>query len=175
MDRCWHRGIASFLVACMAGWSMLVEGASAQERYSFSDDGSEVSDRLTGLTWRRCSEGQSWTGQWCSGAATNYTYSSALRRASEQTGWRLPNVKELSSIVDTANHSPPFAPAIDNGVFPNVYASGRAYWTSTPDTRLARFEPVIHIWTVDFAYGLVTSRPSGDSGNVHLGPIRLVR
>jgi hypothetical protein len=35
--------------------------AQAQARYSYSTDGSVVTDSKTGLIWRRCSEGQSWS------------------------------------------------------------------------------------------------------------------
>lgn len=40
--------------------------------------------------------------------------------------WRLPNIKELSSIVDLEKTS---APLIDTTVFPNCQSGG--YWTST--------------------------------------------
>lgn len=68
-----------------------------------------VSDKKTGLMWKRCSEGQSWTGTTCTGEVSGYSWQGALRyvRSMNTLGgfagkkdWRLPNIKELQSIVE---------------------------------------------------------------------------
>lgn len=93
--------------------------------YSYNSNGSEVTDVATGLIWRRCSEGQTWDGSTCTGVATRYTHEGALVAAQSQAGWRLPNIKELFSIVEKAN----IDPAINRAAFPNT---SFAHWSSTP-------------------------------------------
>ncbi|HEV8691066.1 MAG TPA: DUF1566 domain-containing protein [Ideonella sp.] len=100
----------------------------------FVANGDEVTDTSTGLIWRRCSEGQAWTGGACSGSpAEFYGWHNSLNYAksvAQATGvaWRVPNIKELFSIVDTLRWSP----AIDPAYFPQT-SSQTCYWSSTPD------------------------------------------
>lgn len=107
----------------------LVRGASAsvQNRYSYINSGAEVVDSKTGLTWRRCIEGMTWTDTTCTGTANTYMHEQALVQAKSQTGWRLPNRKELASIVDRSRRNP----AIDSVVFPNTPPVD-AFWSSSP-------------------------------------------
>jgi hypothetical protein len=69
----------------------------------------EVVDRQTHRVWRRCAEGRTWTGATCTGQGTNFLQArDAMAHAiaeAERTGqaWRAPNIKELSSLVDTTN------------------------------------------------------------------------
>ncbi len=110
--------------------------------FTISTDGTEVTDSKTGLIWRRCSEGQSWSGSACTGAALVYNHEQALVRVKTQTSWRLPNVKELVSIVDRSLGSP----AINATVFPGTVSSW--YWSSSPyedDANVA--------WYVSFSDG----------------------
>ncbi len=97
--------------------------------YTYSANGSEVIDTSTGLVWRRCLEGQTWSGSACSGTAATYTHENALIQAKNQTGWRLPNVKELSSVM-----RPELGfPAVDKTAFPGVPFVNGEFWTSTPN------------------------------------------
>ena len=99
----------------------------------FIVNGGEVTDLATGLIWQRCSLGQ--TGSDCSGGgATGYSWTLALQAADDEkqlTGkpWRLPNVKELRSIVEEKCHDP----AINLVVFPGTPASN-FYRTASPST-----------------------------------------
>lgn len=129
----------------LAGLSSSVE-ALAQARYTYSDNGTEVTDVQAGLVWRRCSEGQIWSTGTCTGTPTGFTHEQALAYAKNQAGWRVPNVKELSSLIDTGR----FNPAIDGNAFPLTPSA--LYWTSTPDVRLPSLA-----WTVDFGIGGVIS------------------
>ncbi|MFP8780361.1 DUF1566 domain-containing protein [Hydrogenophaga sp. RWCD_12] len=106
-------------------------------RYSYSTmvygtDGANnvVSDKLTGLQWRRCLEGQVWSGSACTGTATTYTHREALLYANgsglRTSGWRIPNVKEGASLLDKSQTSAPYA---DRAAFPG--APGTDLWTST--------------------------------------------
>ena len=80
----------------------LVRGSESAPtvRYSFINDGTEVVDSKTGLIWRRCVEGKAWNGSTCVGTSGLFTHETALIRAQSQSGWRLPNRKELGSITD---------------------------------------------------------------------------
>ena len=118
----------------------------AQSRYSYSPDASEVTDSQTGLVWRRCAEGMAWSGSTCTGTTATYTHEAALARARTQTGWRLPNVKELGSIADRTR----VGPAIDMVAFPAT--SSNSFWSSSPDAGRMGFS-----WVVGFNNGLVES------------------
>lgn len=114
---------------CLLGISPL---AAFAQPFTFlsASDGSEVTDTKSGLIWRRCAEGMTWSGVTCTGTASTYTYDAALQQATNQTGsvgWRLPNIKELSSIVDRSLTTP----AIDRTAFPATPSS--LFWSSTPD------------------------------------------
>lgn len=107
---------ATLLFACLLG--ALPVAVSAQP-FVISTDGNEVTDQKTGLIWRRCAEGMNWDGATCIGVAASFTHEAASQRAVAQaastgTAWRLPNVKELASIIDESRS----IPAIDLAVFP---------------------------------------------------------
>lgn len=106
----------------------LVRGASAAPatRFTYINAGTEVADAQTNLIWRRCVEGMSWNGATCIGADSRFTREQALAQAQSQTGWRLPNIKELTSIVDRSTSSPAF----NASIFPVTPMFG--LWTSTP-------------------------------------------
>ena len=127
----------------------LVRGAAPviPVRYTYSADGSEVMDAKTGLTWQRCSLGQTWSGSTCTGTASSLTHENALVQAKAQAiasgkGWYLPNVKELTSIQQVAEST--IGTSIDLTAFPATSQS--IYWTSTPVTPY-----VYSAWWVNFA------------------------
>jgi hypothetical protein len=86
----------------------------------------------------------------CSGTATTHNWKGALdaaRTASNstylgQSGWRLPNVKELGSLLENACTSP----AINTSIFPST-PSG-IFWTSSPYTGNAGWD--FEAWYVGF-------------------------
>jgi hypothetical protein len=147
----WRWLAALSLLAGLAGT------AQAQARYSYSSNGSEVTDTKTGLIWRRCSEGQSWSAGACSGTAASYTHEQALAQAKTQTGWRLPNVKELSSLVDSSRVNP----AIDITAFPATPSSW--YWSASPFAGNAALA-----WGVNFGSGGVSLNLRDGYGQVRL-------
>lgn len=108
-----------------------------------------VTDTRTNLTWQRCSVGQRWTGSSCDGEATEFTWAEAMRLGS--SGWRLPTVDELATLVVCSSGSRlPSArpggrlvaetagscqgnytrPTIDLRVFPNTPVT--SFWSSSP-------------------------------------------
>ncbi len=86
-----------------------------------------VNDLKTGLQWRRCEEGRRWTGTRCLGVMYVFAHQDALLWAQTMSGWRLPNVKELHSLIPENA-----AYAMDPQAFPGAEPWG--YWTSTPNT-----------------------------------------
>ena len=126
-----------------------------------------VTHAKTGLTWKRCSEGQVLSGGTCTGTATAMTWSAALASAATANAgyfdgyndWRLANQKELESIVETCG----FNPAINQTVFPATPAS--LFWSASTYVPSPTFA-----WLVNFTIGY-------DSANLksNVNYVRLVR
>lgn len=138
-----------------------VQGVQAQERYIASADGQEITDNKTGLIWKRCAEGMTWKVKVCIGQALFFNQPDAAVRAKASGGeWRLPILKELSSIVSVRNAQDGKA-AIDPGVFPST--------------------PVARFWTASstaqgyFTYIGFSDGTAGESPRVAPGAVRLVR
>lgn len=128
--------------------------AAFAQSYTISGDGSEVADNKTGLIWRRCPEGMALSAGTCTGTATTFTHDAALQRATSQAGslgWRLPNVKELSSIVDKSVLNP----AIDTATFPATPPAS-VFWSSSPFVSTPS-----SAWVVDFGVGVVGGSSAG--------------
>ncbi len=110
---------------CLPGYT-----PTAQSNFVANGDGT-ATDTSLGLVWMQCSLGQTWQDGSCVGDASELTWQQALQTAhgftyAEQTGWRVPNVKELASLTDYFC----VRPAINTLVFPNTRSDD--YWTSTP-------------------------------------------
>ena len=115
-----------FVLAGVATWAM------AAKTYSDNGDGT-VTDPTTGLVWMRCSMGQVWDGTTCTGEAKTYTFDEANALTGKVTfagkgDWRLPNIRELLTIVDRSVDRP----AIDMVAFPNTSASD--FWSASADS-----------------------------------------
>ena len=145
----------------------LVRGGQSptQPRYIVSTDGQEVTDTQTNLIWRRCAEGMVFSGSTCTGTASGFNHEAALQNATNQaisTGiaWRLPNIKELSSIADRSLINP----AIDSSAFPATPPFW--FWSASP---YGAYSP--ESWYVDFYQGNIDG--GGFRDGVHY--VRLVR
>lgn len=106
---------------------------------AFVDEGEGlIRDTRTDLVWERCSLGQDFAGEEedqvrCDGEAQPMNWEQALQEVAERNrsgyrghdDWRLPNIKELSSLLEPRCA----APAIDAAVFPQ--SSFEGYWSST--------------------------------------------
>lgn len=107
-----------------------ITSTTPNERYHDNGDGS-VTDKRTGLEWARCSIGQQWENNTCTGEAQPLLWSiaSLVAATTEQSPnknrWRLPEIKELSELTELQCARP----AINLKVFPNTPAA--AYWTYT--------------------------------------------
>ena len=110
-----------------------------------------VTDTATGLMWAQCAEGLS--GSACAdGTAATFTWEGALVRARDSglagyTDWRLPNIKELSSLVEERCWNP----AINLTVFPNTPASG--FWSASPGAGSMNHAWVVYYNDCNVNYG----------------------
>jgi hypothetical protein len=80
-----------------------------------------VYDTKTKLTWQQTIS----TSTFSWSAADNYCF--GLTSALPGTGWRLPTIKEIQTLVDYTVKNGPY---IDQGAFPAPY--GSSYWSATP-------------------------------------------
>jgi hypothetical protein len=118
-----------------------------------------VTDNITGLMWVRDANGRG-----CNYYGGILTWEAAIAFCENlsfagYSDWRLPNVRELQSIVDYGSSGPP----INLTYFPNTYPVG--YWSSTtftPNTGNA--------WIVFFYNGDVLSEIKDSAYNVR--PVR---
>lgn len=105
----------------------------------FTDNGNgTVSDNVTGLMWQQEDDNNAYTWQhavdWCAGLLL-----------AGHSDWRLPNVKELSSLVNEELYNL----AIDGALFPGTESN--AYWSSSSYASNTNYA-----WHVDFYYGNTT-------------------
>ncbi len=135
-------------------------GVSAQSRYTFSADGTEVTDNTTGLLWQRCNAGQIWDAASSNCAGTPGTYSHEAALALAQAGWRLPNIKELASIVDLGKNYPSY----DVAVFPATVQTTN--WSATP--LVGHINNVAYAWAINGNWGSVYYYDRSTRFNVRL-------
>jgi hypothetical protein len=116
-----------------------------------------VTDTKTGLVWKRCSEEKTLEGDICVGTATSYTWQEALQKTQSVnsngfagfTDWRVPNVKELMSIVEWQCE----LPSINLTIFPDD--NKESFWSSTAmnGKDSGSLYSSGEKWRVDFAVG----------------------
>jgi Protein of unknown function (DUF1566)/Galactose oxidase, central domain/Kelch motif len=125
------------LTCPQAGWG-LQDGDFQPNTQAFSktaDD--EVTDKTTGLIWQRGDDGQMYT------AADAATHCSGFKSAEATTGWRLPSVIELMTLIDDGVDLPSIDPSF-------MGAQSNNYWTSSPTATTGMLA-----WTVKFDFGEV--------------------
>lgn len=120
--------------------------SAPNERYAVNANGT-VQDKLSGLIWKRCSEGQS--GAACEiGAAGTYRWQEANALAAGSDfggvqGWRLPTLVELATLLEYQCTMP----AINLTIFPATPAVH--YWSVTPYAGYAN-----GAWNINFNDGV---------------------
>lgn len=125
-----------------------MQPSAPDSRFAVNADGT-VLDSVTGLTWKRCAEGQSEPG--CGGSPMGYTWQEALQLADQRvfagySDWRLPNVKELQSLIEQRC----YGPSINLNVFENTASA--SYWSASPYAQYSFFSG--SAWFVEFEYGI---------------------
>jgi Protein of unknown function (DUF1566) len=114
---------------------------------AFTDPGNgTITHNLTGLMWKQCAQGLSGAGC-ATGTIATMTWSGALAVAVADTtagyaDWRLPNKKELESIVESCGYQP----AINQSLFPAT--PGSSFWSGSS------YAPIpTGAWFVNFGDG----------------------
>lgn len=135
-----------------------IKRVAPDTRYTIQAGGEEVLDKQTQLIWKRCAEGLS--GSDCNtGEAGIYTWELALALADNT--WRLPDIKELASLVETACYYPTinstFFPNTRNGLF---WSSSSVSVTSSHYAKLA--------WQIIFSYGFQVATYKSENAYVRL-------
>jgi hypothetical protein len=140
--------------------------------YTDHGDGT-VTHTPTGLMWKRCAEGQTWSGSTCAGSTCTgsdrrLTWGEALRMANSSrfaghVDWRLPSIKELRSLVEECRTDP----SINDAIFPNTSRSG--FWSVSPNAYNSYLA-----WLVDFDYGSAGYNGRGNGSLRAVGARRTV-
>ena len=159
------------------------------DRYTDKNDGTVI-DHMTNLMWMKCDVDVPWNpakgicqenDQVAGSGRIKYTWQEALNKTqqanaemlTEYSDWRLPNIKELASIMalhclNSQNT------ALDSDFFPGA---SNEYWSSTPyriPTEVLNDQmPINQAWKVSYkGDGLIGARPSTID---QLFTVRLVR
>jgi hypothetical protein len=127
--------------------------ASPSPRFTVNGDGT-ATDRLTGLTWT--TDGTQYIIGWVNALNMCNSYS-----VGTLDDWRLPNFKELLSLLDFENRDP----MLPSGHPFNVamYLGGYRYWSSTTNPV---YDSGNDVYTVSMDYGEIRIWPKGGDGYV---------
>lgn len=119
-------------------------GATPEGRYTFPTTNT-VYDTKTKLTWQRSlGPATYWSGAKPFCASLNL----------DGTGWRLPTIKELITLIDPTRQRP----AVDLDAFPDTPQMYAHAWSSTPDV-----SDDFSAWALDYQKGGIGS--AGKDGN----------
>ena len=133
----------SLAQTCVAG----IQASNPASVYVLDSANGTVTDTRTGLMWDRCARGLSGVGC-ATGTASIFTWQAALNAAATigtykgYNDWRLPNLKELRSLVEECRINP----SINEFAFPNT--PSLFFWSGSPDAGGAA-----NAWGVNFASG----------------------
>jgi hypothetical protein len=118
----------TFVISAHAVCRTDIKPDTPDSRFVVNANGT-VTDNKTQLMWKQCPEGLS--GAACAvGNAQTLTWKGALDNAAATSfagfsDWRVPNIKELQSIVERRCYSP----SINETVFPNTPST--VFWSSS--------------------------------------------
>ena len=140
-------------------------------RFVDNNDGT-VTDVLTGLIWLKdanCFGNRTWTNALIE-ANTLATGSCGLTDSSEAGDWRLPNVRELESLIDFGHHSPALSDSTGTSQWtegdPFTNVTQTFYWTSSTNLFNKEFA-----WNVYLKSGYVDTKYKTNSDKA-VWPVR---
>ena len=152
---CWN-----YSAQAVQNCNTAIKNSTPTSQFKNNNDGT-VTDIVTNLTWKRCPEGFSFdngntptdiTDDNCiESGMLLYSWKDAMLGAitlnvsgfGGKYNWRLPNIKELNSIVEVQCANP----SINNTVFPSTNPCCW-WWTSSPNLNDGS-----SAWVVDFGIG----------------------
>lgn len=144
----------------------------AGTKNSFIDNGDgTVTDNLTGLTWEKLSNDDSLHDR-----DDAYTWTDAMQVKvaklndgsgfADHTDWRVPNRRELETLVDLSAQIPATFPEFDGSCSPGCDIGAcsctphEPFWTSSP------YPDTLFAWAVDFYDGNIPSLAKGEKHHV---------
>lgn len=151
-------GLSVGQTAAFAACLSTLKTSAPNSRYEVQANTSQIKDVQSQLIWQRCAVGQTWNGSHCTGTEKSLTWAQALQEAKAQAGWRLPNIKELKSLVEVACYDP----AINTSLFIGIAAT-QGYWTSSSVA-----DDASNAWQVQFDDGMATFAAKTESAAILL-------
>jgi hypothetical protein len=134
-----------------------------------------VTDNLTGLIWLKnanCFGKKLWT-EALSAANGLANGSCGLSDNSTAGRWRLPNVKELQSLIDFAHHSPALSNVAGTGKWvegdPFIEVQSTSYWSSSSDAYITSMAWSVPMWSGSV---LGNFKDGSSYGNFYVWPVR---
>jgi hypothetical protein len=139
-----------------------IDRSNSAQQFAINQKKGTIIDSRTGLEWAACGYGQTWVvgtvlrAGYCQGLPTNFnTFGDALAETVTATtnnaawqGFRIPNIKELGSLVERSC----IQPAIDLNIFSGTLNA--VYYSSTPDNQVnSHFTPKLTVRAIDFTDG----------------------
>ena len=121
-------------VAWAAAWLVVLSCPCAHALGLYRAGSATVLDQGTGLEWQKSDDSTLRDWQNALGYCENLDLDS-------KTDWRLPNVRELKSIVENSRYYPVIDPAFS--------AKSANYWSATS----VAGQPAAHAWSVNFSNG----------------------
>jgi hypothetical protein len=139
-------------VFIIMGLALFIATSAIAAGFTDNTDGT-ITDTTTSLMWRKQDNGTTYTWE----QAISYCEGLTISGYSD---WRLPNIKELKSIVDVTTVNPAI-----NSIFSNTQTSG--YWSST-----TRADNIAFAWGVDFSDGSANPTYSKTLDNKYVRCVR---
>ena len=155
-----HRGMkhGSYMVWPISPGNLSAIAPVRNKKHRFKVDDSWVNDRCTGLIWSKDANPAGRPLSWQQALSMVDAFN--RKKLGGHHDWRLPNIRELESLVDLGSHSPALP---TDHPFVNIQD---AYWSSTTSVYETRYA-----WTLYSRDGIVGVgfKPGGD---FFLWPVR---
>jgi len=134
--------------------------STGQELPDSANDWSCVKNNITGQTWEvKTTDNKNDTYIWAESGPDFTTHSSQVNNNTlcGFSDWRVPNIKELNSIIDNTKTNP----SINTLYFPN--STSNNYWSNS-----SRFSPSTYAWSGNFYDGYTRTNSKSSSSNIRL-------